>query len=164
MCIRDSATRAYTDAALALKADSSALTAVQSSVALELQTKADQTSVEALSGFVSTLEPAFTAQAPLVKGINVATGDRLLGIPSYAADLGAKADATSVYTKAQVDASLALKANSASVADALSIKADQNSVDALAAELSAIELTLGLQGEQGVQGPQGERGAQGPQG
>ena len=127
------------------KASSSALTAVQSSVALQLQQKADQTSVEALSGFVSTLEPAFVAQAPLVKGIDVATGEQLLGIPSYEADLGAKADAANTYTKTQVDASLALKANSASVADALSIKADQNSVDALVAELATIELTPGPQ-------------------
>jgi hypothetical protein len=65
--------KADTEAALAPKADSSALTAVQSAVALELQGKADQTSVEALSGCVSTLEPACTAQAPLVKGIDVAT-------------------------------------------------------------------------------------------
>jgi hypothetical protein len=166
------ALKADTEAALAQKADSSARTAV----ALDLQTKADQTSVEALSGFVSTLEPGFTAQAPLVKGIDVATGDRLLGIPSYEADLGAKADAASFYTKAQVDASLALKASVAAVADGLSIKADQNSLDALAAEVATIELTPGPQGEQGpigamgAQGPQGEQGpvgatgAQGPQG
>jgi hypothetical protein len=158
------ATKADTDAALALKADSSALTSFQSAVALDLQTKADQTSVEALSGFVSTLEPAFVAQAPLVKGIDAATGDRLLGIPSYAADLGAKADAASVYTKAEVDASLALKANSASVADGLSIKADQNGLDALAAQVATIELTPGPQGEQGETGAQGPQGVQGPTG
>jgi hypothetical protein len=108
------ALKAETEAALAQRADSSELTSF-SSVALDLQTKADQTSVEALSGFVSTPEPAFTAQATLVKGIDVATGDRLLGIPSYVADLQAKADVANVYTKAQVDASLALKASSASV-------------------------------------------------
>jgi hypothetical protein len=102
------ALKADTEAAIALKADSSALSWFQSAVALDLQTKADQTSVEALSGYVSTLEPAFTAQAPLVKGIDVATGERLQGIPSYEADLEAKADAACVYTKAQVDSSLAL--------------------------------------------------------
>jgi hypothetical protein len=75
--------------------------------------------------------------------------------------VGAKADAANTYTKTQVDASLALKANSASVADTLSIKADQNSVDALFAELAAIELTPGPQGIQGDVGPAGPQGIQG---
>jgi hypothetical protein len=120
--------QADTDAALALKADSSALSWFQSSVALDLQTKANQTSVEALSGYVSSLEPAFVAQAPLVKGVDEA-GARLLGIPSYSADLSAKADAANVYTKAQVDESLAQKASVASVTDGLGTKADQTSLD-----------------------------------
>jgi hypothetical protein len=158
------ALKADTEAAIALKADQMSVEALSSSVALDLQTKADQTSVEALSGFVSTLEPAFTAQAPLVKGVDVATGERLLGIPSSSADLGAKADAASTYTKAQVDSSLALKASVASVADGLSIKADQNSLDALAAEIATIELTPGPEGPAGPTGPQGLVGATGPEG
>jgi hypothetical protein len=61
------ALKAETEASLALKADSSALSSFQSSVALDLQQKADQTSLEALSGFVSMLEAGFVAQAPLAK-------------------------------------------------------------------------------------------------
>jgi hypothetical protein len=125
------ALKADTEAALALKASSVSLAALQSSVALDLQTKADQTSLDALSGFVSQLEPGFVAQAPLAKGFE--------GIPSYDADLGANANAADTYTKAQVDSSLALKASVASVVDGLSIKADQNSVDALSALVSTLQ-------------------------
>jgi hypothetical protein len=152
------ALKADTEAALAQKASSASLTALQSSVALDLHTRADQTSVDALSGFVSQLEPGFVAQAPLVKGFDAGTGQRLLGIPSYAADLGSKANAADTYTKAQVadalsikadqssldatNAALALKASSASVADGLSSKADQNSVDALNALMSTLQPAL----------------------
>jgi hypothetical protein len=129
---------AATEAALALKASSASLAALQSSVTLDLQTRAG---LDALSGFVSQLEPGFVTQAPLVKGID-GTGQRLLGIPSYDADLGSKANAADTYTKAQVDSSLALKASVASVVDGLSIKADQTSVDALSALASTLQPAL----------------------
>jgi hypothetical protein len=67
---------------------------------------------------------------------------RLKPVGDVNADLAAKADAAAVYTKAQVDESLALKASVASVADGLSIKADQNSLDALGTLVSNLQPTF----------------------
>ena len=66
-----------------------------------------------------------------------------------------KADASAVYTKAQVEAKIVELAPATDI----SMKADTTYVDA---QISTISLTPGPTGPQGPQGPQGATGAVGP--
>jgi hypothetical protein len=59
-----------------------------------------------------------------------------------------KADAATTYTKTDVDTALALKANQSAVADALAIKADQNSLDTTNAALTGVTLLAELDEKQ----------------
>jgi hypothetical protein len=101
------ATRTYTDAVLALKANQTDLAATNTVVA----TKASQAQLNFVG---QNFQPRITAFAPLSLVPRNDPQDNLfaelsIDLDGYATTvaLGTKADAASVYTKAQVDAAIA---------------------------------------------------------
>ena len=91
------------------------------------QLQAQQSSLDFLS---ANYQPAISAQAPLQLADNVA------GIPVLSINTSGLATQTALQ---DLEATVATKASSASVADALSIKADQNGLDATNAVVATKE-------------------------